>query len=571
MTSLIPHLNSVSSWWLHWMTAMTWQLLVLAALVWLLAARGRLLSAGARHLLWLLVFVKLLIPPGFASPWAVGNVLAGYDIQIARVETDLNPESGASAAGGTIAFNSRESGVTTVPEPLSAAAVAFAVWSLVATGLLGLMLAQYHWHKRNVMAALSAPGEEVLRVFEEEKQRLRVRTPVSLFVSENMVSPGLFGAAYPMVVLPQAASLRREDLRAVLAHELAHVKRRDVAAGWVTMVLSCLYWFHPAVWLANLYLRREREMACDDMVLRSSAIDGGEYASTILSVAKRCNCRAPVGAGALGILEYSDNLMARVRSCADNSRARKMGMGAMALIVAVLLVLPMGDWDLQAASASAPPEVVSTSPQAGASGIDPATPEIKITFDQDMDTQGYSWTGGGEFFPELASKPKWLDARTCIMPVKLKEDRFYRVGINSSSNQNFGSVNGTPAIPYAIYFATRGAGEKDLAALIAPKAVSLSPANEATNVTPGTIRAVVTFDQPMEKGISFVILDDQGGFPKIADQPIWSADGKSITVAFVLEPNGSYAVGLNSQRYINFTSDHGVPLAPVIWKFQTGN
>jgi len=568
---LMQRLDSVFMFWSQWMTAMAWQLVVLSALVWVLAGRGRWLPAGARHLLWLLVFLKLVIPPDFASPWAVGNILAGYDIRITRVQSDLNPESAVSAAGGSTASDSLESGIAAVPEPLSAAAVAFAVWALVATGLLGLMLAQYHWHKRKVMAALSAPGEEVLHLFEQEKQRLRIRTPVSLFVSENMASPGLFGAAHPMVVLPKTGPLRREDLRAVLAHELAHVKRKDVAAGWLTAALSCVYWFHPAVWLANLYLRREREMACDDVVLRTSAIDGGEYASTILSVAQTCNCRAPVGAGALGILEYSDNLMARVRSCADSSRARKMGMGAMALIAAVMLMLPMGDWNVQAAATSVPPEVVSTSPQVGASGIDPAIKEIKATFDQDMNTQGYSWTGGGEFFPQTSSKPQWLDARTCVLPVNLREGRFYRVGINSSSYQDFKSVNGVPAFPSAIYFATRGAGPKDLAALKPPKVVSLSPANGTTDVTPGTIRAVVTFDQPMEKGMSFVIMDDQGSFPKTAGQPVWSSDGKSITVTFVLEPNRSYAVGLNSQHHINFTSDHGVPLAPVIWKFQTGN
>ncbi|MCX5771127.1 MAG: Ig-like domain-containing protein [Candidatus Hydrogenedentes bacterium] len=600
MMSLMEQLNSVAVPWAQWMTGMAWQLVVLLALVWLLAARGRWLSAGARHLLWLLVFVKLLLPPGLASPWAVGNIMAGYGVQVSRVDTSATPvtEGGAPDASG-LATPSREAKTASFPGGFSLAAAAFAGWLAIAAGLLVLLLAQYHWHKRRVMTNISAPAEEAARVFREEKQRLGIRTPVSLFVSDNLASPAVFGVVYPMVLLPEAHILQGGDLRSVLAHELAHVKRRDVAAGWLASVLSCLYWFHPGVWLANLYLRREREMACDDMVLRNSTVDGADYASTILSVAQKCRYQAPVGAGLLGILEYSDNLMARVRSCADSARTRKMGKGAFALLIAVLLALPMGDWqskaeaaDTQPAAAAQPalpaqpapaappaaaaqsssvPEVVSTSPAVGATDVDPALTEIKVTFDQDMNMGGFSWTGGGEYFPETAGKPEWVDNRTCALHVKLQEAHFYRVGINSKSYNNFRGTNGMPARHTAIYFTTRGAKPEDVAALKPPKVVSLTPADRATDVKPGTVEAVVTFDQPMGGGMSFTTRGGKDKFPEMTGEPVWSADKKSLTRTLKLEPNKSYVIGLNSDSYINFSSDHGVPLEPVVWKFQTGN
>lgn len=573
MTSILGHANWFAGHWSAWMLSMAWQVVVVSGVVWLVAARGRWLSAGARHVLWLLVFVKLLLPPGLSSPWALGNVVGGYEVRFARVETTALDKPGAAETG-------HKGGAlqSSTPEPAAAAPVgrrrlvltAFAGWLAVSALLFAGLVAQYVRQKRRVTKDLSPPGEDVLRVFREEKQRLGVKRRVRLGVSRGLASPGVFGVFRPLLVLPVQSDFGDQDLRSVLGHELAHVKRGDVLVGWVTSFLSCLYWFHPIVWVANIYVRREREMACDDLVLRSSQIDGADYASTILSIAQRCQCQSPAGAGALGVLEYADNLMARVRSCADATRARTIGAGAAILTLAVVLMLPMGSRAARPAPPLKVPEAVSTSPERGASGVDPATAQIKVVFDQDMNTQGYSWTGGGEYFPEVDGKPEWVDSRTCILPVKLKEGRFYRVDINSTSYGAFKSAAGVSALPTAIYFTTRGADTEDLAALKPPKVASFLPADGST-IEPGRINAKITFDQPMGTGMSLVTLGDSGTFPEINGKPAWSDDGKSLEMAFVLEPNRRYALGVNSAHHINFTNDHGVPAAPVAWNFQTGS
>lgn len=123
----------------------------------------------------------------------------------------------------------------------------------------------------------------------------------------------------------------------------------------------------------------------------------------------------------------------------------------------------------------------------------------------------------------------------------------------------------------AIYFTTKGAKPEDIAALKPPKVVSLVPANGVTGVRPGNVEAVVTFDQPMGGGMSFTTRGGPDKFPEMVGEPVWSADKKSITRTLKLEPNKSYVIGLNSANHINFSSDHGVPLAPVVWTFQTSN
>ncbi len=217
--------------------------------------------------------------------------------------------------------------------------------------------------------------------------------------------------------------------------------------------------------------------------------------------------------------------------------------------------------------AQTPPKIVSTSPVIGAQDVDPALTEIRVTFDQEM-AAGFSWTGGGDVFPETTGKPWWeADKKTCVLPVKLAEGRFYRAGINSSSNRNFQSAAGQPAEFSVIYFATRGADADTLTKLTAPKIVSMSPANGATDVPAVTDKLVVTFDRPMGPGFSWTKTD--GLQPEGTGNPEWNADGTVCTLPVKLQPGTAYSIGLNHPFANNFQSAHGVPLEHLVWKFTT--
>jgi len=99
------------------------------------------------------------------------------------------------------------------------------------------------------------------------------------------------------------------------------------------------------------------------------------------------------------------------------------------------------------------PQVEKVSPENGATDVDPATRELRVTFDQDMENHGYSFVGGGPAFPG-AGRPRWIDARTCVLPVRLAPERDYQLSINSERFQNFRSQKGEPAEVYPIHFRT---------------------------------------------------------------------------------------------------------------------
>jgi len=246
--------------------------------------------------------------------------------------------------------------------------------------------------------------------------------------------------------------------------------------------------------------------------------------------------------------------------------ATRLGVAAFALAF-----LPMSSGAAPGIAADGPnPLIVKTSPQVGATGIDPSLSEITVTFDRDMGT-GMSWTGSPPEFPPIdeSRKPMWKDLRTCALPVKLEKASFYRVGINSAVHQNFRSAAGSPALPSAIFFTTKGAAAEVEAQLTAPEIKSMEPNNGAMNVDPKTTELKVTFNMPMNSGMSWT----GGGpsFPKLAEgkKASWSADGLTCTLPVTLAPAHDYQLGLNSANHKNFQSKAGVSLEPVVYRFRT--
>lgn len=214
------------------------------------------------------------------------------------------------------------------------------------------------------------------------------------------------------------------------------------------------------------------------------------------------------------------------------------------------------------------PQIVETSPRVGSDDVDPTISEITVTFDRDM-SKGMSWTGGGPDFPPIAEgkKPAWRDNRTCVFPCKLEAAHYYRVGINSTSFQNFQSADGVPTRPSAIYFATKGASDEVKNRLKKPEIVAINPPNGAKDVDPATTELRVTFNVPMIQGFSWT----GGGpnYPEITGRPHWTEDQKTCVLPVKLKPNWDYRLGLNSPSHKNFQSASGIPLEPVRYRFST--
>ena len=101
-----------------------------------------------------------------------------------------------------------------------------------------------------------------------------------------------------------------------------------------------------------------------------------------------------------------------------------------------------------------PPKVVQTDPPNGSTNVSPSVQQITVTFDKPMGG-GFSWTGGGDSYPETTGPPQWNEDKTvCTIPVKLKPKWTYRLGLNSKHAVNFQSAYGIPLEPVAYTITT---------------------------------------------------------------------------------------------------------------------
>ena len=118
------------------------------------------------------------------------------------------------------------------------------------------------------------------------KTRESLRVSGRVFICDRVPAPFILGLFRPKIYIP--SSLSESDVRFVIAHENAHLARRDHIWKPLGFVLLAVYWFNPAMWLAYILLCRDIEFACDERVLsRANAETRKRYSEALL------NCSAP--------------------------------------------------------------------------------------------------------------------------------------------------------------------------------------------------------------------------------------------------------------------------------------
>jgi len=121
---------------------------------------------------------------------------------------------------------------------------------------------------------------------------MRVATSITLLESPSVLAPAAIGIAHPTIILP-TSTLDDDELESILAHEVAHVSRRDNLLGLIESLFAAALWFHPLVWIARRVLATTREAACDD-----AAVAAANRETYLSALAKICSAAvAPRGAG----------------------------------------------------------------------------------------------------------------------------------------------------------------------------------------------------------------------------------------------------------------------------------
>ncbi len=310
--------------------------LVLAALVAVLLHRR---SAGARHLVW---GVGL---GGLGLVTVLSPLLPAWHLETPPVRTLslllINSIGGTgvvpSSAGAPGLAAAHAAG--TSREPFFNDWIFQALAGLWATGVL-VLIARLVVGLRSAAAVVAASqpiADRRLRAAIDEVIDEGVQVRLS-----TLPSPMCAGIFRMTVLLPaDAPSWDPERLRAVLAHEYAHVRRRDCATQLFARLVVAFHWWNPLVWLAERRLLVERELACDDHVLAMGTRPSA-YARHLITMSERRvpGTTAPVGAHIVGC----SSLATRLKKLLDGGRSHKLPTRRVAVLLSgavALLALPV--------------------------------------------------------------------------------------------------------------------------------------------------------------------------------------------------------------------------------------
>src|SRR3984957_483954 len=161
---------------------------------------------------------------------------------------------------------------------------------------IGLISAQ-----RMVSAATQPPPHDLLQVFHRIASRIEVTGPIRLLHSALVQVPTVIGWLRPVVLIPLGclSGLSPNQVEAILAHELSHIRRHDYLVSVLQSIVEALLFYHPAVWWVSRHIRREREHCCDDLAVQY-AEDALAYARALSLLEEHRSALPAIALGANG-------------------------------------------------------------------------------------------------------------------------------------------------------------------------------------------------------------------------------------------------------------------------------
>ena len=385
-------------------------------------------SAATRHAVWRAGFVMALVLPVVAAalPWRlellperaavlqppVSEQEEGSALWIARDEVvgqvapsesrsqaeasrtgdgeGVGPAFEGEASGGSTLVMGDEVAAGVVRRAGELAGLLPVIW-MVGALLLALRLLAGHLAVSRILAAgRRAEGTGWTSPLYEAADILGVAVDVELVLSDRVTMPFTAGIRRPAIVLPESAGgWELERRRAVLMHELAHIRRGDLFSHHVARWVCALHWFNPLAWMAARRMRADSERAADDLVLNAGT-RASDYADHLLQIVSGAG-RSPMPAPALPLAQRRE-FEGRVLAILEPGIRRRVPGRVQSLAVTALVLLltfPLAALDRAESSMSgvaAPEKGEAGSSEDAATEMRETDPERAWNTNQDRDS-----------------------------------------------------------------------------------------------------------------------------------------------------------------------------------------
>ena len=235
---------------------------------------------------WGIAALRLTLPFSIESAWSLlpsGGTFNAYSIpyDTPAIHNAVNP-----VLGGTFTPNPAGS----VNPPYVWTSILPVVWCIGIAVMLLYAVISYARVRRSVSERVPYEG--------------------NIFLCDHVKSPFILGLVRPKIYLP--SSMDEAAMGPVIAHEKAHLARRDHWWKPLGFLILTVHWFNPLCWIAYMLLCRDIELACDEKVIRQMDIDGKKQYSTALlecSTGRRLVAICPLAFGEIGVKERVKNVL----------------------------------------------------------------------------------------------------------------------------------------------------------------------------------------------------------------------------------------------------------------------
>ncbi len=352
MNHTVDDLNFYSAGWIQDLWRASWQGGLFIAAIWIICRCFPRIPASIRHWFWIIaglqMIVRLLAPASIPVP-----ILPAHVSPTTAVESSLERAT-ATTVSGTTGRQGTTLNVVSIENPVQESHTpAMPLFlGLVWLGGLTFFLASSlrkllrTGDLRRTFVTIEDP--RLLQQLEELSHRLGIQAP-RLVESRLAPCPLLAGWLTPTIVLPEGSTsaFSDDESRMALAHELVHLKRKDLWLDLIPTIALVIFFFHPLSWLVASEATAAREEACD---IESLSISGGSraaYARLLLNSAQASSSLAVMGSA------FGYRLIKRRISMLKTSQT---GYGPIAkrafscvLVLSTVIALP---WSVTAQSAS---------------------------------------------------------------------------------------------------------------------------------------------------------------------------------------------------------------------------
>jgi len=283
------------------------------------------------HLLWLLVFVKLVTPPIWTIP--VFTIPLQPDVSITNIPVvDAQMAAPAVSAWSVIL----EHGKIWLPLIWLAGCFIVFIFSLIRI---------YRFNSLLKMESVTG-NNELQATATKISGQLGLKTVPTIYTTSSQLSPMVWWIGGKVrIILPSSVleKMNAQEWRWILAHELAHVRRRDHLVRWLEWLACVCFWWNPVVWWAQRNLRAMEEICCDALVLSCLNPKPRAYANSLLTAIEYLTCPVIQHPGIASAINSGGFLKKRFKMISSNASMRpKSHLLQACILLFAVVVLPFG-------------------------------------------------------------------------------------------------------------------------------------------------------------------------------------------------------------------------------------